>query len=120
MLFLGSGGSETLSAIMALATAAVATVLLRYFERVIGEDYGQRIVHAIRTRLGDHLMLQPVRSGLPGRGEMLLRFIGDLSAIRTWHVRGVATLIVAVPVLAGGMSGLLILDCVSAARGWFC
>lgn len=107
---LGGDGGGTRPAVIALGMAAGATVLLRYFERVIGEDYGQRIVHAIRTRLADHLVLQPVRSGLPGRGEMLLRFVGDLSAIRTWHVRGVATLVVAVPVLAGGMSGLLILD----------
>lgn len=103
------GGSTRLT-VIALGMAAGATVLLRYFERVIGEDYGQRIVHAIRARLADHLVLQPVRSGLPGRGEMLLRFVGDLSAIRTWHVRGMATLVVAAPVLAGGMGGLLILD----------
>lgn len=96
--------------IAALVAATAASVGLRYLERVAGENYGQSVVHAIRGRLAHHLMRLPVRSGVPGRGEMLLRFVGDLTAVRTWHVRGVAALIVGAPVLLGAISALLVLD----------
>ncbi|RMF34606.1 MAG: ABC transporter ATP-binding protein, partial [Alphaproteobacteria bacterium] len=93
-----------------LAAATAGLTLGRYAERVQGEVLGQGIVHAIRGSLSHHLIGLPPRDGLPARGEILLRFVGDLSAIRNWHVRGVPALVVGLPVLIGGSISLGLTD----------
>ena len=115
-----------------LGAALVATALtgawLRQQERVEAERLGQHYVHELRLQLYRHLSrLSPRLLQQRGRGGTLLRFVGDLTALRQWVSLGLARLTVAGvvtttalatlgwldPVLAGlcaavlGVSGLL-------------
>jgi ABC-type bacteriocin/lantibiotic exporter with double-glycine peptidase domain len=93
--------------IVVLATAAFGGAWLRGRERVDGEALGQRFVHGVRLRLFDHLLAVPSRdlSERP-KGGALVRFVGDLQAIKSWISRGLAQLIVALPMLAASVAVL--------------
>lgn len=79
-----------------LLVAVLATALLRGRERVAGEMLGQHYVLEVRDVLFAHLTRVPARElGRRHRGSVLLRFVGDLSALRLWVSRGLARLLVA-------------------------
>ncbi len=79
-----------------LVLAVACTALLRGRERVAGERLGQHYVFDVRETLFEHLTRVPARElGRRHRGSMLLRFVGDLSALRLWVSRGLARLLVA-------------------------
>ena len=88
-----------------LAAAALGGAWLRGRERVDGEALGQRFVQGVRLRLFDHLLAVPARdlSERP-KGGALVRFVGDLQAIKAWISRGLAQLIVAVPMLVASVA----------------
>lgn len=90
-----------------LAAAALGGAWLRGRERVDGEALGQVFVHGVRLRLFDHLLAVPSRdlSERP-KGGALVRFVGDLQAIKSWISRGLAQLIVALPMLVASVGVL--------------
>ena len=97
--------------VMVLAAAALGGAWLRGRERVDGEALGQRFVHGVRLRLFDHLLAVPSRDlGERPKGGALVRFVGDLQAIKSWISRGLAQLIVALPMLVAAVAVLGWLD----------
>lgn len=79
-----------------LALAIVGSGWLMRMERVYAEKLGQHYVTEVRERLFAHLTEVPARAmGKKNRGSMLMKFVGDLSALRLWVARGLARLIVA-------------------------
>jgi len=76
-----------------LAAAAVALSVLRWLELADAERMGQDYVNEVRVHLFDCLRNSAVRSlQRYSRGAMLLRFVGDLNALRRWVSLGLARL----------------------------
>lgn len=79
-----------------LALAVGLTALMRAQERVTAERLGQAYVLEVRSTLFRHLTRVPARElGQKNRGSMLQKFVGDLSALRSWVSLGLARLLVA-------------------------
>ena len=87
-----------------LMTAILVGAWLRWRGHVDAEQLGQGYIHAVRMKLFRHI----ARIGADGarqmsRGAMMLRFVGDLTALRQWISLGLARLTV------GGLSAVLAL-----------
>lgn len=83
---------------------------LRLLEQVDAEKLGQEYVHRIRLLLYDHMgKCAPRVIGRRSTGATMLRFVGDLSALRRWVSRGLARILVSgiVSVLALGFLATL-------------
>ena len=79
-----------------LIGAAMVLAALRLLERVDSERMGQHYIHEVRVGLFGHMSRLPARDfQRRSRGGVLLRFIGDLTALRQWVSLGVARLSVA-------------------------
>ncbi len=99
--------TTTLAALGVLALVAMAMAWCRFAERTSAEVLGQRYVHILRLKLFDHLSGQPLHRLQGGtRGGHLLRFIGDLNAIRQWISLGMARLSVSLLMAVGSLSAL--------------
>lgn len=84
---------------------------MRAAERVAAERLGQHYVTQVRADLFGHLTKVPARQlGQRNRGNMLLRFVGDLTALRSWVSLGVAQLLVAGIAVILAISALTVLD----------
>ena len=93
------------------AGIAFAFAGLRVLEGVAVEALGQSYVASVRLRLLDHLLDLPVRRLRERRrGHLMLRFIGDLNAVRLWISNGVARIIVAGFTTAGTLGVLAVLN----------
>jgi len=95
-----------------LAVAGLVSALLRLLERVDAERLGQDYADRVRRRVFDKLTLVPPRMlSRRRRGALMLRFLGDLDALRRWLSMGLARLTV---------SGLLIglTFCALAILNW--
>ncbi|PLY03082.1 MAG: ABC transporter ATP-binding protein [Desulfuromonas sp.] len=69
---------------------------LRWIQRVDAERLGQSYIHRIRLMLYDKMgRCAPRALGRRSSGSTILRFIGDLSAIRRWVSLGLARIVVA-------------------------
>ncbi len=91
-----------------LVATVLATALLRRSERIHAEQLGQRYVRSLRGRLYRRLLNSSTRSPRRRRkGTVLLRFVGDLSAIRRWISLGLARLIVAGITVSIALAALL-------------
>jgi ABC-type multidrug transport system fused ATPase/permease subunit len=78
-----------------LAASVSATAWLRWRGHVDAERLGQDYVHAVRLRLFRHLArIGAAGAGRLSRGSLMLRFIGDLTALRLWVSQGLARLTV--------------------------
>lgn len=98
-----------------LGIALFATVLcsagLRWWERVDSERLGQSYVRDVRLRLFDHLSrVAPERLRRIRHGNLSLRFVGDMSALRFWISRGLARVWVAGTMVVGALAALCALD----------
>jgi ATP-binding cassette, subfamily B, bacterial len=92
-----------------LMAAAVLAAGLRALERILAERMGQAYVHAVRMRLFRHVTAaQPRQAAARSTGATVLRFTGDLSALRTWVSLGLARLAVGVPAVLAGVTGLVV------------
>lgn len=130
--FLISAGSLPINIVIfiscGLAMIAVCTSWLRMRERIDSEQLGQDYIHRIRLQLFKHLTkLAPRALQKKGRGSIVLRFIGDLNAIKRWVSLGLARIMVAGVTMAGTLAAMLILNWVLAsgvilviALGTFC
>lgn len=88
---------------------------LRWRSHLDAEHLGQSYVHAVRMRLFRHLM----RLGSDGvqrvsPGAMMVRFVGDLSALRNWVSLGLARLLVSGLAIALSLGTLLWIEPVIA------
>lgn len=96
----------TAIALVAAGIGAAMLALLRLAEFWQAEAMAQRIVHGLRKILARHLLNLPPRGRRAGRSEILLRFMGEMATLRNWHMRAIPTLVVALPVVAGGCAFL--------------
>lgn len=97
-----AGDSATLSQLLRLlaimAGAGLAHGVFRAVEFAAAERIGYRVVQDLRMRMHAHLQgMQPRQIQNRSRGGLLLRFLGDLSMLRTWISRG----------LLGGLSAAI-------------
>jgi ABC-type multidrug transport system fused ATPase/permease subunit len=93
---LGLGGPPPWALFAALAGAVALAALLRRAERVHAEGLGQHYVRSVRDRLYGRLLRSNPRDLKRRRkGGLLLKFVGDLGALRRWISLGLARLLVA-------------------------
>jgi ABC-type multidrug transport system fused ATPase/permease subunit len=94
------GFSPAISFAAALFLCTGLAALLRTIELVDAERLGQRYIHRVRMVLFNQMSKFPPRTiSKRGSGAILLRFVGDLTALRTWVSRGLARIVVAVIVV---------------------
>lgn len=93
---LGSGDPGTFIVLAGLCIAILSSALLRRRERIDAEALGQDYVKAVRQRLYARLLdANPRALSRRRKGALLLKFVGDLSAVRRWISLGLARLLVA-------------------------
>ena len=94
-----SAGQAPLPALVllpALAIGVVAHAWLQRREMMDAEGLAQHYIAHVRLRLFDRLaLLTPEQAQRRSRGGVLLRFIGDVQALRNWIGRGIARGLVA-------------------------
>jgi ABC-type multidrug transport system fused ATPase/permease subunit len=91
----------------ALLTLAASTAVLRVFERSDAEALGQHYAYRVRRRIFDRLASLTLPSlQLRTRGALMLRFVGDIRALRQWVSLGQARLIVASITTCCGLGAL--------------
>ncbi len=84
---------------------------LRYTERVDAERLGQAYIHQVRMTVFDRMStFAPRALSSRSTGSSMLRFVGDLSAIRRWVSLGLARIVVAIIVTVISISVLAFLD----------
>jgi len=84
---------------------------LRFVERIDAERLGQEYVHRVRLTLFDRMSyFAPRALGHRSTGASMLRFVGDLSAIRRWVSLGLARIVVSVIVTIISIGVLAYLD----------
>jgi len=102
--------------IMGLMLTASLTALMRYGERVTAERLGQQYIYDARLALFDQLVaIAPWTLQKCSRGGHLLRFIGDLTALRQWVSQGLAILIVALVTAISALIALSFINAILAA-----
>jgi len=105
------GMSTEALAVAALVVIAVLLAWLRRSERVVAEGLGQHYVHDVRMTLYDRLgSLTPRDMQDRSRGGHLLRFIGDLTALRQWVSLGLSRLTVAVITTIVSLAALSVIN----------
>ncbi len=84
---------------------------LRYIERIDAERLGQAYIHEVRIAVFDRMSRFAPRA-LSGRttGSSMLRFVGDLSAIRRWISLGLARIVVSMIVTVISVGVLAFFD----------
>ncbi len=105
---LKAGGGPELATWGALIVGLGGVALaIRTAERWLSESLSQSYVHEVRMVLWDHLVTLPEHQvSDQRRGATVLRFIGDLSALKQWVGRGMVGTFVALLTLAGALLGL--------------
>lgn len=79
-----------------LGIAAICYGWLRMVERVDAEKMGQSYIHQVRMLLFKHMnQLTPRALQSRSRGAIVLRFIGDLNALKRWVSLGIVRITVA-------------------------
>jgi ABC-type multidrug transport system fused ATPase/permease subunit len=99
--------------VLGFLAATVVIAALRLRERIDAERLGYDYTAAIRSQLLRHLSELSSRAlGRRSQGAVMLRFLGDLTAIKQWVSMGVARLVVAG---VATLAALVILALLSAA-----
>lgn len=116
----GGGSSGSASALLpyvaALAGAAALVGWLRSRERVDAERLGQSYIHALRLTLFERLSsLAPRALEQRSQGGVVLRFVGDLNAVKQWVSLGLSRLIVAGTFVVGALAALAVINAALAA-----
>jgi len=94
-----------------LLLIALVSAWVRMAEFAVSESIGYRYVERLRMTMYEQLQRTSPRTLLNNStGGVLLRFMGDLTTIRTWVSRGVARGIVAGMTILGGIALLAWLD----------
>lgn len=101
----------TLVQLGALVLVALLYGGLRAWEFSVSEKIGYAVVARLRMQMYDHLKgMMPRQVQSRSRGGLLLRFIGDLSMLRTWISRGLLGGLVAVIILVTTVTVLVVLN----------
>lgn len=101
---------------LGLLAAAFCMSWLRMLERIDSEQMGQDYVHRVRIKLFDHLSaLAPRALQKRSRGAIVLRFVGDLNALKRWVSLGLARVTVASVTTVGALLALAVVNWVLAA-----
>ena len=109
-----NGALATVAA--ALLGTSVVGAWLRQREHVQAEQLGQSYLRAARARMFERLGALPPRVlQAQSRGGHLLRFVGDLTALRQWLSLGLARLSVAGVTIAGILTTLAVINPVTGA-----
>ncbi len=96
---------------LGLAAAAIVTALLRVLERADAERIGQDYAYEIRMILYERLIsLAPRALQNRSQGGVMLRFVGDLTALRQWVSLGLARLTVALTTTVVSLAALSIVS----------
>lgn len=98
---------------LAVVLGGVAAVhgWLRAVEFSISEKIGYEVVRQLRMQMYRHLQgMTPREFQGRSRGGLLLRFVGDLSMLRTWISRGLLGGLVALIVLVGTLAVIALLN----------
>ena len=96
---------------LGFAILAFSSAGLRMLERVDAEHLGQDYVHRLRLVLYTHLSFLPPRKlQQRSKGSIMLRFVGDLTALRQWISLGLARLIVAGVAITGSLLALALIS----------
>jgi len=94
-----------------LLTCTGFAAWLRLLEQVDAERLGQEYVHRVRMQLYDRMSsFAPRTLSQRSTGGTMLRFVGDLSALRRWVSLGLAKIVVAVIVTLLAIGFLAWLD----------
>ncbi len=84
---------------------------MRYLERIDAERLGQAYIHEVRLKVFDRMSrFAPRALNDRSTGSSMLRFVGDLSAIRRWVSLGLAHIVVSLIVTTISLSVLAALD----------
>jgi ATP-binding cassette, subfamily B, bacterial len=103
--------NTTLTHLGWLAGTALLHGGLRAVEFSVSEKIGYDVVRGLRMRMYAHLQgMTPREFQGRARGGLLLRFVGDLSMLRTWISRGLLGGLVALIALAGTVTVLIVLN----------
>lgn len=103
--------SQALTALGALALVVVVHSWLRAVEFSVAEKIGYDVVRRLRMAMYGHLQgMTQQQFQHRARGGLLLRFIGDLSMLRTWISRGLLGGLTALIVLVGTLITLVVLN----------
>lgn len=104
----GAGGLRIASMwLVVLLAVALGGSLLRGRERLEAEVLGQRVVQRVRSRMFNHLLgVAPSYLRNRRRGATIVRFFGDLQALRRWVSLGAARLVVSGTTLAACVTAL--------------
>lgn len=95
----------------ALASAALLTTLLRYFEFVITETIGFEMVRTLRMAIYGHMAgMAPRQIQHRSRGSLILRLTGDLTMLRTWVSRGIARALIGGIVFTASLGALIFIQ----------
>jgi ABC-type multidrug transport system fused ATPase/permease subunit len=109
----GSSSLGTLGIVVLLALfgAVAVNACLRLYERVTAERLGQDYAYTVRMTLYDCLgTLAPRALQCRSRGGNLLRFIGDLTALRQWVSLGLARVSVALVTTAAAVTAMAFIN----------
>jgi ABC-type multidrug transport system fused ATPase/permease subunit len=102
---------RSLLALGCMAVLAVLSGWLRAREFSVAERAGYEVVRRLRMEMYAHVQgMTPRQVQGRSRGGLLLRFIGDLSMLRTYLSRGLLGGLVAVIVLVGTLTVLMVLN----------
>lgn len=92
---------------LGLAVAALVIGLLRMAERADAERIGQDYAYDVRMTLYNRLTsLTPRALQKRSQGGVMLRFVGDITALRQWVSLGLARLTVAITTTVGALLAL--------------
>ncbi len=109
-LFAAPAAPQLRSLLAALALLALASAGLRHLETMTAERLGHGWAHHARLALFAHLLSLAPDARLPcGEGALLLRFAGDLTALRRWLARGLARLVASGIAVLATLAALLLL-----------
>ena len=96
---------------LAMCMAGLSTAWLQMRERVTAEKLGQSYIHSLRMRLFrqvsrmDPRLLQKRR-----KGAVMLKFVGDLNALRRWVSLGIVRIVVSGAIIMSTLIILLLID----------
>jgi ABC-type multidrug transport system fused ATPase/permease subunit len=108
---LHGNGSPTPGNLATLVAAGLTAAGIEMLSRQRSEALGQSYALSLRHVLYDHLAGMDRREVAARRvGALSLRFVGDLSAARSWFGRGVSRILTAAVVLPGAAAVLYLLN----------
>jgi ATP-binding cassette subfamily B protein len=103
--------NRALTALGLLVVVALLHGWLRAAEFSVAEKVGYEVIRRLRMTMYAHLQgMTPREFQHRARGGMLLRFIGDLSMLRTWLSRGLLGGLTASIVLVAMLATLIVLN----------